>query len=172
MNPAVLVILVFVGLVALTYALILPFGAIYLPTMREQRKRALDLLDLKPGQTLVDLGSGDGTLLIMAAKRGLNAIGYELNPFLVALTWLRSRPYRSHVKIHMKNFWQTDISKSDGVYVFLISHHMKRLDKFMKNQSTKKTIKLVSNSFEIPNKKPIKKSGPMLLYVYDPNRSA
>jgi hypothetical protein len=35
-------------------------GAPYVPTLNKQRETALDLLKLKSGQTLIDLGSGDG----------------------------------------------------------------------------------------------------------------
>lgn len=153
-------------LLIVAYAFVIPFGAVYIPTLKRQRGRALDLLELKKGDVFVDLGSGDGTMLILAAERGLTAIGYELNPFLVIFSWLRTRRYGRRVKVKQGNFWHADISNADGVFVFLITHQMKHLDKFMKSQNNKKPIKLVSNSFEIPGKKAIKKSGPMFLYKY------
>src|SRR5476651_1697826 len=69
------------------------FGAPYLPTLKVQRGQALDLLDLKPGQVFYDLGSGDGTMLMLAAARGLKAVCYEINPFLFVFSWLRTRRY-------------------------------------------------------------------------------
>ncbi len=155
-------------LLVIAYAAVMPFGAIYLPTIKAQRQKALDLLDLKPGQTFVDLGSGDGSMLILAAERGLKAIGYELNPFLVIFTWLRTRRFGRRVKVRQGNFWHADISRADGVFVFLISHKMKQLDSFMKEQSKTKKIKIVSNSFEIPTMKKLKQSGTMMLYAYGP----
>ena len=77
-------------LMVIAYAFIIPFGAVYIPTIKDQRQKALDLLNLKPGQSLVDLGSGDGTMLVLAAKSGLTAIGYELNPFLFIISWFRT----------------------------------------------------------------------------------
>ena len=153
-------------LLVIAYAAVMPFGAIYLPTIKAQRQKALDLLNLKPGQTFVDLGSGDGSMLILAAERGLNAVGYELNPFLVMFSWLRTRRFGRRVKVRQGNFWHADISDADGVFVFLITHKMKQLDRFMKQQAKAKKIKIVSNSFEIPGKKPLKKTGTMLLYIY------
>jgi SAM-dependent methyltransferase len=155
-------------LLVIAYAAVMPFGAIYLPTIKTQRQKALDLLNLKPGQTFVDLGSGDGSMLILAAERGLKAVGYELNPFLVVFTWLRTRRYGRRVKVRQGNFWHADISDADGVFVFLITHHMKHLDRFMKRQAEHKPIRIVSNSFEIPGKKALKHSGTMLLYEYRP----
>ncbi|HEU4984185.1 MAG TPA: class I SAM-dependent methyltransferase, partial [Nitrososphaera sp.] len=58
------------------------FGPPYLPTLRRNIDAALDLLDLKPGQTMLDLGSGDGRVLVAAAKRGINVVGIELSPVL------------------------------------------------------------------------------------------
>lgn len=155
-------------LLVIAYAAVMPFGALYLPTIKKQRQKALDLLDLKPGETFVDLGSGDGNMLMLAADRGLKAVGYELNPFLVVAAWIRTRRYGRRVKVRQGNFWHADISQADGVFVFLITHHMKHLDRFMEQQTKIKPIKLVSNSFEIPGKKPLKRSGSMLLYEYYP----
>ena len=55
---------------------IAPFVASPLPVVRKM----LELADLKPGETLYDLGSGDGRIVIMAAKEfGANGVGIELN---------------------------------------------------------------------------------------------
>ncbi|HSX18288.1 MAG TPA: hypothetical protein VLE51_02965 [Candidatus Saccharimonadales bacterium] len=153
-------------ILVLVYAAVLPFGAPYLPTLKNQSSEALDLIDLKPGQTFVDLGCGDGRLLVLAAGRGLQAIGYELNPFLAAYAWLRTRRYGGQVKIKIGNFWRADLSQADGVFVFLITHYMVRLDKLLLKYSKDHQIKLVSHAFKIPGKKPVKKSGALFLYKY------
>lgn len=153
-------------LLILAYGLSMLFGAIFIPTLKPQRRQALDLLDLKEGQTFVDLGSGDGCMLVEAAERGLKAVGYEINPFLVFYSWLRTRRFGRRVRVRWASFWRADLSKADGVFVFLITHHMNHFAKFMNDQVLAKQLKLVSNSFEIPGKKHIKKSGPMLLYKY------
>lgn len=158
-------------LIILAYAFVLPFGAPFLPTLRKQSQDALDLLDLKPGQVFYDLGCGDGRLLSLAAERGLKVVGYELNPFLFLYTWTITRKYGRRVKVKWGNFWRADLSKADGVFVFLIDHFMKRLDKTMTRHSKNHQIKLVSNSFKIPGKKPQKKKGPLLLYVYPASKT-
>jgi DNA modification methylase len=72
------------------FVLLLAFGGVilrgapYVPTLDPQARAALELLDLKPGQTLLELGSGDGKILVVAARAGLHVVGIELNPFLVA----------------------------------------------------------------------------------------
>ena len=157
-------IILLIVILALQFV-VLFLGAPYVPTLREQRENAIDLLKLKPGQTLIDLGSGDGAMLITAAKNGINAIGYEINPFLVYISWLRTRRYRKHVKIVYGNFWQKKWPQADAVFVFLTDRYMKRLDSNMKNRF-KKPIKLVTYGFSIPDKKPVDKKGACFLYRY------
>lgn len=153
-------------LLVLAYAFVLPFGAPYLPTFKKQSNDALDLLNLKPGQVFVDLGCGDGRLLAAAASRGLQAVGYELNPFLALFAWVRTRRYGYRVKVKWSNFWRADLSGADGVFVFLIGHFMQRLDDLLSRHSKKHQIKLVSNAFKVPGREPVRRKGALLLYVY------
>ena len=48
---------------------------IYVPTRLQTVERMLDFAEVKAGETLVDLGSGDGRIVLAAAKRGANARG-------------------------------------------------------------------------------------------------
>lgn len=81
------------------------FGAPYLPTLSPQVKAALDLAGLKKGDHLLELGCGDGKVVLAAARRGINVIGYELNPILAAVAWLRTWRYRKNVRIVWGDFW-------------------------------------------------------------------
>jgi precorrin-6B methylase 2 len=144
---------------------VLFLGAPYVPTLNKQRETALDLLKLKPGQTLIDLGSGDGAMLVAAAKRGINVVGYEINPLLVYISWVRTRRYRGRVKIIYGNFWQKKWPQADAVFVFLTDRYMKRLDQNMQNRFKNKA-KLVTYGFSIPDKKPASKDGACFLYRY------
>jgi SAM-dependent methyltransferase len=153
------------GLVII-FGFVLLLGAPYLPTLKKSGNDALDLLELKPGQTFVDLGCGDGRMLALAASRGLNAVGYELNPLLALFAWLRTRRYGRRVKVRWGDFWRADLSGADGVFVFLIGHFMERLDEMARQQAAQRTIRLVSNSFKIPGKKPARQKGALFLYIY------
>ncbi len=56
----------------------------YVPTPQEVVDRMLELAEIKNGDLLYDLGSGDGRIVITAAKKyGVKAIGFEINPALV-----------------------------------------------------------------------------------------
>jgi len=143
------------------------FGAPYLPTLNKQTKEALILLNLKKGQTLLELGSGDGRVLRAAAKQGIKCVGYELNPALVLWSKLRCWRYRNLVSVKWANYWNVDWPKSDGMYVFLLQKYMRKLDnKIMHYNDKSKPYKLVSNTFLIPDKKPQKTKTGLALYVY------
>lgn len=152
----------------LLFGFVVLFGAPYLPTLQPQTKQALDLLDLKPGQTLLELGSGDGRVMRAAAERGLTVVGYELNPLLVLVSLVVTWRYRKQVTIRWGNFWRAKWPTTDGVFVFLLDKYMKKLDTKVTQQVArqKRPIKLLSFTFQIPGKSPAKKHQGILLYLY------
>jgi SAM-dependent methyltransferase len=141
------------------------FGAPYLPTLKKRAEDAFDLLDLKPGQILLELGSGDGRILRMAAKKGIKGIGYELNPLLVWYSQARNWRYRKLISFKCRNFWQVKLPECDGIYTFLLDKYMLKLDKKI-IQEKHKSVKLVSFAFKIPDKKIIKQKNALFLYNY------
>ena len=147
------------------FSFVIMFGAPFLPTLTPQVKRALDLIDLKPGQTLLELGSGDGKVMIAAAERGLHVVGYELNPLLVLYSWLRTRKYRGKVRVVWGNFWHKKLPDADGIFVFLLQPYMEKLDNKIV-QECRKPVKLVSFAFYIESRKPVKESKGLYLYDY------
>jgi precorrin-6B methylase 2 len=58
---------------------------VWVPSAETVVEKMLDLAEVKPGDYVIDLGSGDGRTVIAAAKRGAKALGIEYNPKLVAL---------------------------------------------------------------------------------------
>lgn len=157
-------IFLFLGIfvVVLAFGLVVLVGAPYLPTLKPQTKAALELLDLKPGQTLLELGSGDGTVMLAAAKAGLNVVGVELNPILCCITWVRTRKYRKQVKIIWGDFWRVQWPECDGVFTFLLDRYMPKLDARM--LEIKKP--LVSFAFQIPGRTPSAEKSGVFLYRY------
>lgn len=161
-----IVLLLLFAVVLLLFGFVLLFGAPYLPTLSKQQAAALDLLDLKPGQTLLELGSGDGRMLAVAARRGIKAVGYELNPLLAMYSWLMTRRYRGLVTVKWANFWRVKLPETDGIYVFLLDRYMSKLYKKI-IQENGKSIKLVSFAFEIPEIKHTKEKSGLYLYIFD-----
>lgn len=158
-------ILVALFIILLLFCVVIFFGAPYLPTLKPQIGEALDLLGLKPGQTLLELGSGDGRVLRAGAERGYKVIGYELNPFLVVVSYFVTFKYRQQVTIVWGNYWRKDLPKADGVFVFLLTRYMSKLDQKLQSYPHK-PVKVASVAFRIPGKKPAKTKGGVFLYQY------
>lgn len=147
------------------FGFVLLYGAPYLPTLKKQIETALDLLDLKPGQTMLELGCGDGRVLRAAAARGLNVIGYELNPFLVIICYFVTWKYRKQVTIVWGNFWTKKWPRAEGIFTFLLQKYTKNLNtKIVQNMP--KPVKLVSFAFTITDKKPTTTKDGLYLYTY------
>ena len=151
--------------VLISFGGVLLVGAPYLPTLGPQVKAALDLAGLKAGDTLVELGSGDGRVVVAAARQGLKVVAYELNPFLVAISWLRTRRYRYQVQIIWGDFWQAKWPAADAIFTFLLPKYMPKLNKKV-IQYKHKPVKLVSFAFAIPGRKASHKRDGVFLYEY------
>jgi hypothetical protein len=154
-----------IGFVLFTFVVF--FGAPFLPTRKSRVSEALDLLNLEAHQTLLELGSGDGRMLLEAARRGITGIGYELNPVLVLWSRLRSWRWRHLVTIHCANYWNVTLPEADGVYTFLLQPYMARLDKKLQAE-IKRPIRLVSFAFHVPAKQHAVDQNGLYLYNYMP----
>lgn len=139
-------------------------GAPYLPVRQKDAEAALDLAEVEAGQTVVDLGSGDGRLLIAAAKRGAKAIGYEINPIMYLWSLLACAKYSKQISIRLRNFWGARLPEADVYYVFLIDRYTKKLDSKLQRELTNPT-KVVSYVFELP-REPKKSTSNTHLYIY------
>jgi len=147
------------------YTKIIEPGAVYYPTTNLAVKKMLKLSSAGPKDTLIDLGSGDGRILIAAAKKGTKAIGYEINPFLVK----KSRRLISKAKldklvtVHQKSFWKADFSQATIITVYLFPKFMNRLQLLLE-KSTKHPLKIVANNYPFPKLTPIKQDQKIYLY--------
>jgi 16S rRNA A1518/A1519 N6-dimethyltransferase RsmA/KsgA/DIM1 with predicted DNA glycosylase/AP lyase activity len=161
-----MVLVIAILFVIICFGLVVIFGAPYLPTLKPQIRAAFELAELKKGQTILELGCGDGRVLVAAAKKGYKAVGYELNPLLALLAWLRCLRYRRQTKVIWGNYWHKQWPEADALYVFLLQKFMSKLDKKCM-QYPNKPIKVVSFAFKIPNKKEQKLKSGVYLYKYN-----
>ncbi len=152
--------------VGLLLGFVVFFGPPYLPTLSRNLQTALDLLELKPGQTLLDLGSGDGRVLIAAAKRGISVVGIELSPVLVVWSWLCTRRYRKLVRIVWGNYFMVRWPRADAIFTFMISRQMGKLDRHIEIWRKGRPVRLASFAFAIPGKKALTQKNGVFLYEY------
>jgi len=153
--------------VFLLWFLLLPIikGAPFVPSEAKTVEKMIELAKIKPGEHVVDLGSGDGRFLIAVAQKGIEAHGYEINPLLV--WWTRRRIRKAGMQkrafAHWKSFWRVDYSSFDVVLIFGIFYIMRRLEKKLREE-LKPGARVVSNAFTFPTWVPEKKEGGVYLY--------
>ena len=86
---------------------------------------------------VVDLGSGDGVVCIHVAKElGIKAVGYELNPWLVMFSkaWATYSGVGNLCSFQRQDLFKADISKEDGVVLFVVPSMMEPLEVKLNNE--------------------------------------
>jgi precorrin-6B methylase 2 len=92
------------------------------PTPQEVVERMLALVAVKKSDVIYDLGSGDGRILIAAAKRyGARGVGFEIDPGLVKLARENARKegVEKLVEIRQQDFLTADLSPASVVTLYL-----------------------------------------------------
>jgi hypothetical protein len=94
----------------------------YVPTPQDVVARMLDMASIKPGDYLIDLGSGDGRIVVSAAQRGARAYGVDLDPQRVkeADANAAAAGVSSRATFEVKDLFDTDLGKADVVTTYLL----------------------------------------------------
>jgi len=164
----VIILLVVLILCFALFSVGLFFELPYVATQDEKVETIIKLANIKKGETVVDLGSGDGRLLYAAAKRGAIAIGYELNPLLIIITIARSKikGLSKNVVVKKQSLWEADLKTADVVFVYGRKHTMKRFQDFV-YKNCKKGARVTVNSdktISFPSQKALKSENGIFLY--------
>jgi SAM-dependent methyltransferase len=120
--------------------------------------RMLDLAAVKPGETVVDLGCGDGRILITAAHRyGAKGVGIELSEKLVqsANDAIKRQGLQDQVKVVQGHLLEADVSGADVVTLYLDTGSNDLLRPNLE-KSLKPGARVVSHDFEVRGWKPVK----------------
>lgn len=152
----------------LPFAVVPFFGAPYVPTKHRKLIEFIKSLKLPKGTTLLDIGSGDGAVLIATAKQcGFKTYGIELNMILVIIA--RIRIWLSRVDGHVLygNMWARQWPEVDVVYAFVMPKFMPQLAEKLEREITKPTM-LITYSFAIPGKEPFAQHEGFLAYNFVP----
>lgn len=104
------------------------FGAPYVPSRRADITDVFDnAVTLQPHDLVLDIGSGDGVVLREVVRRGARAVGYEIHPFFVLLSWLRLVPY-TRARVRWANAWSAPFpAETTIVYAFCVEKDMPKL---------------------------------------------
>ena len=158
------------GLIVLAGMVVLPIfsGAPWHPLMPYTIRRILNFVDIRPGETICDLGCGDGRVLITAAKKySAKGVGVEIDPIKVGFTRLlvKLKKVDERVSIIRGNIFDFDPSDADVVYLYLTHQAMDKLfPEILKK--LKPTVRIVSYRFCIRGMTPEKVSADKTLFLY------
>lgn len=148
-------------------------AAPYVPTRQKDIKRMFELAEIKPGETVFDLGAGDGRLVLAAIKNyQAKAVGFEMSvlPYLVSRLRVYFSRLNDRAKILYKDFYLADFSQAEVIVCFLTPMAMSKLKpKF--ERELKSGARIVSYAFQIKGweaskiSKPSPKDTSIYLYV-------
>ena len=95
---------------------------IWVPTPDEVVDRMLTMAQVGPSDFHMDLGSGDGKIVIAAAKRGAKALGIEYNPDMVKLAQDNAQKAGVGDKASFRraDIFQTDFSQATVITLYLL----------------------------------------------------
>jgi predicted RNA methylase len=133
---------------------IAPFVASPLPVV----KQMLMLAQLKQGELLIDLGCGDGRVVIMAVQEfGARSVGVEMREDLVkqALGKVSELGFDGQVKIINDDIFNVDLSQADVVTLYLTTSGNDKLKPKLESE-LKHDTRVVSHDYEVLGWRPFK----------------
>src|SRR5256714_4357198 len=95
---------------------------IWVPTPDEVVDRMLTMAQVGPNDVHMDLGSGDGKIVIAAAKRGAKALGIEYNPDMVKVATDNAQKagVSNNASFRRADIFQTDFSQATVITLYLL----------------------------------------------------
>jgi protein-L-isoaspartate O-methyltransferase len=122
----------------------------YYPTPETVVEEMLKLVALKPGEKMFDLGSGDGRIVIMAARKfGAKATGIEFDEdlFKQSMARIKSLGLTEKAAIIHGDIMAQDYSSADVITVYLLPLSNDKVQPLLEKQ-LKKGVRIVAHDFE------------------------
>jgi tRNA A58 N-methylase Trm61 len=144
-------------------------GARWYPTRRRTMRRMLELAEVRPGDTVYDLGSGDGRILIMAAREfGAGGVGIEVDALRHAIA--RRRVARAGasdaIALVRADFFDVDVGGADVVTLYLRQPTNDRLEEKLADE-LRPGARIVSNTYTLPTLPLVAADRTLRVYVYE-----
>ena len=127
----------------------------YFPTSATVVEQMLDLAAVGPGDRLIDLGCGDGRIVIAAAKRGAIGLGVDVDPAQVKAAReaaLEAGVERS-AQFRAQDLFRTSLADATVVTLFLLGHVNSFLEERLRTR-LRPGARVVSHLFPMPRSLP------------------
>ena len=146
----------------------------WVPSPPSVVRKMLEFVELKPGETLYDLGCGDGRIVIMAAREfKAKGIGIDLMSRLIdeAVDYAESLGLNESTKFIDGNLFDVDLRLADVVTMYLLTSANEKIRPKLERE-LRSGARVVTHDFPVPgwqNEKRIvysEESGTHSLYLY------
>ena len=130
----------------------------YVPTPQEVVDRMLEMVQVKKGDVVYDLGSGDGRIVVTAAKKyGVKAIGFEIDPQRIKESHenIRKAGVEKLVEIRQQDIRTVDLSGASVLTMYLLPEVNLMLRPNIWSQM-KPGSRVVSHDFDMGDWKPVR----------------
>jgi len=130
----------------------------YVPTPQEIVDQMLELAKVTRDDTVYDLGSGDGRIVITAAQKfGARAVGIEINPdlYLRSSARIKELGLNDQARIICEDIFNVSIHRATVVTLYLLTALNEKLRPKMERELTSGT-RIVSHDFQVPGWNPEK----------------
>ena len=130
----------------------------YVPTPQEVVDRMLELAQVKKGDVVYDLGSGDGRIVVTAAKKyGVKAIGFEIDPQRIKESHenIKKAGVENLVEIRQQDIRTVDLSAANVLTMYLLPEVNLMIRPNIWKQM-KPGSRIVSHDFDMADWKPLK----------------
>lgn len=144
----------------------------FVPTPESTVDAMLTLANVGPEDTVIDLGSGDGRIVIAAAKRGARATGIDIDPERIreADENAKENNVQDRVKFIRQNLFDADIKPATVLTMYLLpSVNLKLRPKLLKD--LRPGTRVVSHAFDLGNWEPDKRLEQVYLWIVPANVS-
>jgi SAM-dependent methyltransferase len=145
------------------------WGAPWIPVSLRTADRMLRMAETQPGQTVIDLGAGDGRLVVLAARKyRARAIGVEIDPLrtLAANAIIRLLGLQGKAQVHWGNLRRFNVSGADVVALYLMQGINQKLKESLE-KSLRPGAKVVSYMFSMSGWTPVALDDRHGIFVYE-----
>jgi SAM-dependent methyltransferase len=129
----------------------------FVPSPQEVVDKMIELADVQKDDVVYDLGSGDGRIVITAAKKGAKAVGFDIDPQLVKESRenIRKAGVEDRAEIRNQDILTVDLSPASVVTMYLLPDVNLKLKPNLLRQ-LKPGSRIVSHAFDMGDWKPDK----------------
>lgn len=128
----------------------------YVVTLPRTVEKMMDVADVRSTDVVYDLGSGDGRIVVAAAKRGARAVGVEIDPFWVDVSRRNIEANKFvNATIVRGDFYKTSLSAATVIMLFLGSRVLQQLSGRLRQQLYP-GVRIVSNALPLPGWEPMR----------------